>query len=199
MDEQWIEFYDSYFVSNLGRIRRKGGYNASPDGYKYLKPWVNATKQRPVVAIKGQADSSKTFYVDKLVIENFLRKPNRGERIRHINGDQLDSRLCNLEYYRNEREPYKTKNGYIRVHDFDHPNSDSEGWLAEHRYVMSKKLKRPLFDFENVHHINGKRDDNRPENLELWVSKQPKGQRPEDLVQYAREILELYDEDKNSP
>lgn len=63
---------------------------------------------------------------------------------------------------------------------------------AEHRIVMEEKLGRSLLPEETVHHINGKRDDNRPENLELWSSRHPKGQRVEDLVSFAREILELY-------
>lgn len=64
--------------------------------------------------------------------------------------------------------------------------------ILQHRMVMEEILGRPLHPFENVHHKNGVRQDNRPSNLELWVTKQPKGQRPEDLVEWAREILELY-------
>jgi len=54
-----------------------------------------------------------------------------------------------------------------------------------HRLVMERLIGRELFEFENVHHKNGIRHDNAPSNLELWVTPQPTGQRPEDLVAWV--------------
>lgn len=54
----------------------------------------------------------------------------------------------------------------------------------EHRVVMSKIIGRPLEPYEQVHHKNGDRFDNTPENLELWYRSQPTGQRVDDLIAY---------------
>ena len=59
---------------------------------------------------------------------------------------------------------------------------------------MSELLGRPLRDGESVHHRNLLKDDNRPENLELWSTSQPQGQRVEDKLRWAREFLALYEE-----
>lgn len=64
--------------------------------------------------------------------------------------------------------------------------------VLEHRKLFSDRLGRPLFADEEVHHKNGNRSDNRISNLELWSTKQPKGQRVEDKVEWALEILGRY-------
>ena len=66
--------------------------------------------------------------------------------------------------------------------------------IYEHRLVMEQKVGRALRSDERVHHINGDRSDNRVENLELWSSSHPAGQRVIDKVAWAQEILQRYKE-----
>lgn len=73
-----------------------------------------------------------------------------------------------------------------------HPRSGSAGYVFEHILVMEEIVGRHLLPNENVHHLNGVRHDNRPENLELWIRPQPSGIRAADAVKWAREILERY-------
>lgn len=54
---------------------------------------------------------------------------------------------------------------YLRIPD--HPNADSRGYVAEHIFLVSGWLGRPLERGEVVHHRNGNKEDNRLENLKL--------------------------------
>ena len=84
------------------------------------------------------------------------------------------------------------KYGYVIMHYPEHANSRKGGNICEHTYVMSEHLGRPLKPNENVHHINGVRDDNRIENLELWCKSQPCGQRVNEKQAFYVEFISEY-------
>ncbi len=87
---------------------------------------------------------------------------------------------------------YIWANGYVSVYLPDHPRALANGYYPQHRQVMEQVIGRVLLESEQVHHRNGVRNDNRPENLELWTKSQPAGQRVVDLLAWAREIEALY-------
>ena len=74
---------------------------------------------------------------------------NTGEKNPNFKGDRLN------------------KFGYKILYKPSHPNSDSYGYVLEHRYVMSEHLGRPLTKEEVVHHKDENKTNNSIENLQL--------------------------------
>jgi hypothetical protein len=70
---------------------------------------------------------------------------------------------------------YIGKDGYVRILMREHPNANKDGYVLEHRIIMEKTINRYLNRNEEVHHKNGIKSDNRPENLEVLIKKMHEG------------------------
>lgn len=156
---------------HLLRVQRWGDV----DGFA---PKINKTIKSTCIIISDGRQCSKTRRAKGMCQMHYKRMQVHGNPHTRVNGTKNNKRK------------------YAIVWKPDHPNRDIRGYVLEHRLVMSEYLGRALTDSENVHHKNGDRFDNRIENLELWNTAQPKGQRIEDKVTYALEILALYAPEK---
>lgn len=138
--------------------------------------------------------SNARRYAGKRVVRQCVQCGNDVERaISQFKAKTFCSLACKRANSRDNAHTQVNSNGYVWVFvGLGYPGAGKQGHMLEHRKAMQDFLGRPLVGDENVHHINGDRQDNRIENLELWSTSQPRGQRVEDKLAWAREFIDLY-------
>lgn len=157
------------------------------DGYEnQCKPCKNKT-QDPVV----RRARVKEWRVKKVLQGHYGHCAACNNPLGRSEGDKRKTKYCS-KCLKGELHP-NYSGGYINQDGYRIITVGKGKTMLEHRHVMEQHLDRKLFGDENVHHINGIRDDNRIENLELWSTSQPSGQRVLDKVAWAHEILNRYD------
>lgn len=140
---------------------------------KYVpKDWVNCGNslwRKPIqYSQKGKIYQSTKKYYEKKCI-------NCGE-VYLADSLNKTARFCGLSCaatgefssrWKGGRQEY---GGYVYIWKPNHFNANKRGYVAEHTLVVTKYLERALKLNEQIHHINGKKKDNRRENLIVMIT-----------------------------
>lgn len=99
--------------------------------------------------------------------KEFTTSPSQAKRVRFCSWEcQIEGRSKTaIDRWHNGRRVRKNDDGYLMVYQPDHPSAYKDGWMLEHRLVAEQTIGRALTPDEHVHHVNGVKDDNTPDNL----------------------------------
>lgn len=140
--------------SQVSRYLKKHGIPTRPFSTKGLKPWL------------GKKHSEETKAI--------LRKQKLGKKLSPNHRAKVIKTL--RHGFREENPNWHGKaingEGYVLIKAPYHPYARKSGYMFEHRLVMERYLKRFLNRGEEVHHLNGNKQDNRVENLIVLSAKE---------------------------
>jgi len=149
-DKDWL--YQMYWVERLSTVKIAELCNISS---QTILRWLRRFKIKTRTiseACMGRVPWNKGIETPEEVKQK-IKKAQVGSKSKNWKGGRL-----------------RTSEGYILIWKPEHPFADKKGYVLEHRLVMERILGRYLKREETLHHKNGIKDDNRPENLKLFSS-----------------------------
>jgi hypothetical protein len=126
---------------------------------RVIKPCAHCGKEmrlKPSVASRGKQYCSRACQsYGTTTAWTFLERTHNGRFVKK-------DRLGYVWVWEPERIRHRKQAGVLKKRSY-------ECWYQEHRLVMEIALGRELTRDEHVHHVNGQKDDNRLENLQVMA------------------------------
>lgn len=151
----------------IGAIVRAGGT------YKRVLPTVGLERAREFHSLRESGCSvaaiARRFSTTKVAVRRAIQRFQW--HAQNVDFSQANGLAMEQNPHWKGGRFFNRHTGYTMVKiskgDMCWPMAKGNGYILEHRLVMARKMGRLLLSTETVHHINGDRSDNRPDNLQL--------------------------------
>ena len=117
-----------YLIDNFGRVRNE--YTNT-----YYKPFLKNGYRAITIPFRGE---NRFFYIHELVAQYFVKNPLKAPLIRHKDGDPLNNRDWNLEWYFPEEE--KNRKVGKTSYTFEEDPCDTKPLLIDENVIDLKEL-----------------------------------------------------------